>query len=221
MPDTISEAQEHPIIFSEWSINRILAGEKTQTRRTVKPQPASGVNSIRHVKGRFWQANEMGSEWDPTLWQEKCPYGQSGDALWVREAFRLPHTYDEMSPSEYVDEGQPHIVRFEAEEGDYNAVPKDGWGRKRPSIHMPRELCRLRLRVEDVRVERVQDISSEDARAEGVTGKDADEHDSQEHSPGEIYRLALRDLWYSIHGSSAWDGNPWVWVIEFSRIDNA
>jgi len=138
-----------------------------------------------------------------------CPYGQPGSRLWVREGFRLPAVYDEISPSQYVASGPPYIVRFEADEEDYNAVPKDGWGRKRQSIHMPRELCRLRLRVEDVRVRRVQEISREDALAEGA-----------DPPPELTPKWAFGEKWNEIHGDGAWERNDWVWVITFSRIDN-
>jgi hypothetical protein len=211
MTDTIDDVDEHPIIFNEWSIQRILEGEKTQTRRVVRPQPADGVECIRHVKGDFWQANEMCSEWDPTLWQSKCPYGTPGDVLWVREAFRLPADNDgKETPKEQVQRGV-NCWYYEATE-EYTFLPGADWGRLRPAIHMPRELCRLRLRVEDVRVERVQEISGKDARAEGCLP------DTQSDGAA---RLELFHKWEDIHGEGAWERNDWVWVITFSRIDNA
>jgi hypothetical protein len=240
MPDTIDDVDEHPIILNDWSTRRILAGEKTQTRRIVKPQPDlkgvtdSDLKLRQDPVSKEWVVAPIG-DLVPSMqaahgWINedfpKHPYGQPGSRLWVREEFRLPHTYDEMSPSEYVDEGQPHIVRFEADEGDYNAVPKDGWGRKRPSIHMPRELCRLRLCVEDVRVERVQEINAVDAIAEGIA--DPFDHTVMPDGIGgveldekrrTIHELAFKALWQSIHGDGAWEENSWVWVIEFARYD--
>jgi hypothetical protein len=227
MPDTIDDAQEHPIIFNEWSIQRIFAGEKTQTRRIVKPQPPQnkvhGPELYTPAKvgpgGKIVPGGDQYGVYGPHgEWGVKCPYGQPGSRLWVREAFRLPHTYDEMSPSEYVDEGQPHIVRFEADEGDYNAVPKDGWGRKRPSIHMPKELCRLRLRVEDVRVERVKEISPSDAHAEGIPRKPRVNGGGE--VVGELNPVGgFKKKWDQIHGDGAWERNDWVWVVEFARYD--
>jgi len=216
MPDTIDDVDEHPIIFNEWSINRILRDEKTQTRRVITPKPPKGYDNPVCEGGKLRFVSDHHGVWPNKGFTGKkispnlCGW-HAGDVLWVREAFRLPHTYDQMSPSEYVDEFQPHIVRFEADEGDYNAVPKDGWGRKRPSIHMPRELCRLRLRVEDVRVERVQEISGEDARAEGCLP------DTQSDGAA---RLEFFHKWEDIHGDGAWERNDWVWVIEFSQIGN-
>jgi hypothetical protein len=231
-------SHKNPIIFNDWSIQRILAGEKTQTRRIVKPQPAGEVDSIRHVKGRFWQANEMCSEWEPILWQEKCPYGQPGDVLWVREAFRMPVGCDDKyTPKEYVSSsgythGVPGRFRYEADgkrayevAGNRDACAVE-WGRKRPPIHMPRELCRLRLRVEDVRVERVQEIGFEESLAEGMPyphdpgvmpkGIGSVELDGQRRT---IHELAFKALWNDIHGEGAWESNDWVWVIKFSLYD--
>jgi hypothetical protein len=207
--------EESPIIFSGWSIRRILAGEKTQTRRIVKPQPKDGVQTIHH-DGDRWYAGTMNSEWDPVLWEKKCPFGKSGDEIWVREAFRLPSFAEDTTPSEFADsfsnvECNPPVL-FPA---DDHAGEADGeWGRKRPSIHMPRELCRLRLRVEDVRVERVQEISLGDAAAEGCDGLTAIGEELPEGQKD------FRKLWNDIHGTGAWEENPHVWVVEFSRIDS-
>jgi len=144
---------------------------------------------------------------------ERSPYGQPGDVLYVREAFRFDKAYDEYSPADLVrSEEHPTLGRGDVQ---YEATPNEGplseetVGRKRPSIHMPRELCRLQLRVEDVRVERLQEISHHAAEAEGV----------QVCNPQETPRDLFRMKWNDIHGDGAWDENPWVWCVEFSRID--
>jgi hypothetical protein len=234
MPDVADDIDEHPIIFNDWSIRRILAGEKTQTRRLtgldeINESPfewqSGEMMSFDMVdsKARFGRVDKYGMT---TQVEVDCPYGQPGDVLWVREAFRLPAEHSELSPSEYIKNRNLRSRAYDAKYIADGAERQDphpdypiDWGRKRPSIHMPKELCRLRLRVEDVRVERVQEISGEDAQAEGITGEDADEHDSRHRSPGEVYRLTFRDLWNDIHGDGAWDENPWVWVLEFSRIN--
>jgi hypothetical protein len=210
MPATKEQTDEHPIIFSGWSINRILAGEKSETRRIVKPQPPSDVRSV------MW--DDMGGDWigtvgsrnDPIRWNEKCPYGQPGDVLWVREAFRLPECYDHLSPREYVDDTCLHAVQYEAYQPYDKQYGGYRWGRKRPSIHMPRELCRLRLRVEGVRVERLQEIDGDDAAAEGIS--------TDYHIIKRQRRFARK--WNDIHGTGAWEENPHVWVVEFSKIDS-
>jgi len=198
-----TDTTEHPIIFNDWSIRRTLAGEKTQTRRIVTPQPRKDNcveiddDTVRHITDHV----------------DACPYGQPGDVLWVREAFRMLALADDQSPTEYIepfpDADVWRPVLFPA---DDHAGEADGeWGRKRPSIHMPRELCRIRLRIEDVRVERVKDITEADAEAEGIVyGEDA---------VGSA-KVAFRRLWKSIHGDGAWERNDWVWAIEFSRIDS-
>jgi hypothetical protein len=236
MPANKEQTDEHPIIFSGWSIRRILATEKTQTRRIVKPQPPSDVRSV------MW--DDMGGDWigtvgsrnDPIRWNEKCPYGRPGDVLWVREAFRLPaHSDDNETPSEYANRGG-NLVCWEATGESSFGEPGCGWGRKRPSIHMPRELCRLRLRVEGVRVERLHEINYEDVVAEGLESHVSKKRYGQKRSVKypwtlmedvepdtgrsvQSYDYAFRKLWNHIHGTDAWEENPFVWIVEFSTID--
>ena len=218
MPTT-KDVDERPIIFNDWSINRILAGEKTQTRRIVQPQPPDDINEpFWDDEGQEWQANhdtrQNGRPMTLPRWTAECPYGQPGAWLWVREAFRLPEWAEDMSPTEWVDRAAVRTVQFPAD-GEKIAqnggdVGRTQFGRKRPSIHMPRELSRIRLRVETVRVERVQSITEADAESEGIVyGKDA---------VGSA-KIAFRRLWKSIHGDGAWERNDWVWVVEFSRLE--
>jgi hypothetical protein len=243
--DTSSD--EHPIIFNDWSVRRILAGEKTQTRRVVKPQPNEGVEAI-HEQDGSWFAGTINSEWDPVLWEEKCPYGQPGDVLWVRETFRLDSVADDLSPAQVLECHKDNDMPFDLPFTEYEAdgevrlggscVQEPSFGRKRSSIHMPRELCRLRLRVEDVRVEQVQEISYEDVVAEGLESHvdrerygqkrtvkypwsliERDDLPDTGHSVQD-YDYAFKKLWNDIHGDGAWERNDWVWVVAFSRIDN-
>jgi len=214
MPPIKDQTEEHPVIFSGWSIRRILAGEKSQTRRIVKPQPKE-VDPPTH---QTWTPERKWLRWKKLkqtsgALAERSPYGQPGDVLYVREAFRFDKAYDEYSPADLVrSEEHPTLGRGDVQ---YEATPNEGplseetVGRKRPSIHMPRELCRLQLRVEDVRVERLQEISHHAAEAEGV----------QVCNPQETPRDLFRMKWNDIHGDGAWDENPWVWCVEFSRID--
>jgi hypothetical protein len=215
-------------------VRRILAGEKTQTRRIVKPQPQDGV--IRKeslISGPYWKAVTGQQKWS-------CPYGHPGDVLWVREAFRLPAIYDDQTPSWYT-EKPVRPVKYCADDAYVTNEEVVGtkpieWGRKRPSIHMPRELCRLRLRVEDVRVEQVQEISYEDVVAEGLESHvdrerygqkrtvkypwsliERDDLPDTGHSVQD-YDYAFKKLWNDIHGDGAWERNEWVWVVSFSRI---
>lgn len=220
MPKTIDDVDEHPIIFNEWSIQRILAGEKTQARRIVKPQPPTAAS------GGYYKVGDdavpfcyFRGESAAIVGEAECPYGQPGSRLWAREAFRLAKRLNETSPKEaaikdgMVEPPAPQ-VRYEAD--GCIITEADEWGRKRPSIHMPKELCRLRLRVEDVRVERVQEITTTDAVAEGIS---PDPFARYAEKGNEVN--AFRRKWSDIHGDGAWERNDWVWVVEFSQIDNA
>lgn len=219
---------EHPIIFSAPMVRAILAGTKSQTRRTCRGQ------------------RELSSIHDFRL--DGCPYGQPGDWLWVRESWQYAN---------WTEEGEPYI-RYAADGAqelfDVGRIP-DGWfdrlediwaglstpenyaidnraadRRWRPSIHMPRWASRITLEVTGVRVERLQDISDADAEAEGLfkveidpgywpkyganpfTWAEAVEHQAECF---EDPRLAYRALWEQINGAGSWDANPWVWVVSF------
>ena len=222
MPATKEQTEEHPIIFSGWSIRRIFADEKRQTRRIVK-----GYDQMLELSGGNWPWAETP---DGEGYMLDCPYGATGDMLWVREAFRLPADADgNEPPKEYVERGA-NSVYWEATDDNSFGKPGVGWGRKRPSIFMPRELCRLRLRVEDVRVERLQEISPDDVLAEGWSPSVAFSQekaiqskptvmDALKRSERERYDCAFAQKWRDIHGDGAWDENPSVWVVAFSRID--
>lgn len=184
---------EKPILFSGEMINAILAGNKTVTRRVVKPQPESFVNCAHPwVDGRweFGQSHDDGSG-EMVGDAVACPYGAQGDKLWVRETFAV-HNIG----------GENHVV-YRADSGtDGDGAP---W---KPSIFMPRWASRITLEVVSVRVERLQDISEEDAKAEGVTGWHG------------VCRPEFHMLWDKINEGRgySWDSNPWVWVVEFKRM---
>jgi len=222
MPDTIDDAQEQPIIFNDWSIQRILAGEKTQTRRIVNPQPPDNADRVEIERGGAlgYFSGDTAAFHDTTT----CPYGQPGDVLWVREGFQFPEFEDDVSPRDLVDywvgeAGAPPPVKYSTGETK-RAWNGHDWGRKRPSIHMPRELCRIRLRVEDVRVERVQEIYASDCAAEGISSEPSFETDNPiANATKTIMRRRFRRKWNDIHGDGAWERNDWVWVIEFARYD--
>jgi hypothetical protein len=179
-------------------VRAILDGSKTQTRRIVKNMPASVENGYfdRYGDDNAW--NWWTADHRPALPQIACPYGKPGDRLWVRESMyssRSGWRYD--ADQQVVDPGLSHINEFVA----WNASQKRN---RIPSIHIPRWASRITLEVESVRVERLQDISEADARAEGIW---------QPNWP-----LAWRTLWKSINGPGSWDANPWVWVVTFKRI---
>lgn len=210
---TTTTTRERPILFNGPMVRAILDGRKTQTRRPLKLQPDRDIDGepYWHVGGfRAWQFRPVSDVLRKGGALLKCPYGVPGDLLWVREAWQLlwcsHHETDcgteydcTLITGEVPKENDSHYGF------DYRAtsdLPNEGdpW---RPSIHMPRWVSRITLHVEAVRVERVQDISEEDARAEGFAC-----HDSFAVTWEETY--AKRGL--------GWDANPWAWVVEFSRV---
>ena len=212
-------------------VQALLAGRKTQTRRVVKAKShVEGVTNKQSVivAKKFQQASKDGrwygyDDFDITCYAD-CPYGQPGDLLWVRESFT---------------ECGDNFVAYRADNKIYQPIngallavnkkitytPK--WS---PSIHMPRRASRLTLLVKDIRIERVQDISAEDAVAEGL--KVFNEDDANLYYSGtaptdkwpEGWPLnpieAYKDLWNSINEQRGygWDLNPWVWVVELEVI---
>lgn len=185
--------KERPIIFSGPMIPPILAGTKTQTRRIVKPRADRDFGS-RCVL----QPHEIAGEINAGDLRNSV-YGALGDRLWVRETWAW--SGDSSVPEfQFVADGE---VWYRADPSRNS--PAIYW---RPSIHMPRWASRITLEITDVRVERVQDISVEDCRAEG----------GMYSSPVDV-RAWYRDLWESLHGDGSWAANPWVWVIGFRKVE--
>ena len=174
--------KERPILFSALMVRAILDGNKTQTRRAAKE--FNGMPNLDGILQRFPHQNG-------------CPYGKPSDRLWVRETWAVQHEYDAAAPSEIGASARWH----------YAATENLGGLRKRPSIFLPRRGSRILLEIIDVRVQRLQEISEEDARAEGYTPQSPDFPVGWFHG-----------LWDTIHGSGAWHANPWVWAITFRRI---
>lgn len=224
--------RERPILFSGAMVRAILEGRKTQTRLLAKL-----VNSItdRHERicirtfaDGIWQLSRRAMH-TPTLRERfliECPYGKPGDRLWVRETW----TFVNMSSADgevcvaYNADGPdlPNRPSIKVPESEITHLweVRDIWShRKRPSIFMPRWASRIILEITGVRVERLQDISEADARAEGCELTD-ELTGCAEDLP--YYRDVYRVLWDVINGKKApWSSNPWVWVIEFRRADPA
>ena len=212
--------KERPILFSAPMVRAILDDTKTQTRRVVKPQPERSGDGVL-----MWGASHRGMRFGvegmdvPPGVLVRCPYGQAGDQLWVREAFMH-------EPADYCWEAsvsvpcRPAVTNYRA---DFpNSQPGEGW---KPSIHMPRALSRITLEITGVRIQRLQDISETDARAEGVRQMRDDsgcwvgrEGPGRFVTPWPTAGEAFCDLWRSINGPDSWTANPWVWAIEFRKI---
>jgi hypothetical protein len=196
---------ERPILFSAPMVRAILAGTKTQTRRIAKGAALEWLTAGFHPNFVASVENKL------------CPHGQPSDQLWVRETHAIvPRTAYARS------EGVQQTLRPDDPYEHDAAIYREGWTRSnggfrwRPSIHMPRWASRITLEITSVRVERLQDISEADARAEGAE-EAFDTEGGYEHHPLGNYRDGFAKLWTEINGPESWAANPWVWVVEFTR----
>ncbi len=212
MPENRSAPRERPILFSGPMVRAILEGRKTVTRRAVKPQP--------DFLGSMVDPNTPFKTLDAGLHARiTCPHGQPGDRLWVREAWAADAQVDAIAPRD-LSQGEPiwYPADFSVRQTGCSMISK---GRGRPSIHMPRWASRILLEIIAVRVERLQDISEEQALAEGVRGEPCD-HARQACADigcwGDTAKGAFGFLWESLNGEGSWAANPWVWVVEFKRV---
>jgi len=203
--------KEHPIPFNAEMVRAILDGRKTQTRRPVKHCLKANVGDACNVRWcgerNHWQEYAAGGAWLDL----KCPHGVPGDRLWVRETHRQLSGW-------WGEHQRAAPLEYRASWETRSDIP---WRR---SIHMPRWASRITLEVTAVRVERVQDVSEADAKAEGITPLDGELGGLGDYlaaSTGCKYKPAFSAIWDSIytkHGFD-WDANPWVWVVEFRRLE--
>ncbi|HBR0057034.1 TPA: morphogenetic protein [Klebsiella quasipneumoniae] len=228
---------ERGMIFNGEMVRAILDGRKTQTRRIMKVQPESNqlgllliTDSTRHSdigKYHWAESNATGNHVRSKLFS--CPFGAVGDQIWVRETFQGP-LFDYELMDEYLEDSskfeKPEFCQYAADGGhrpeylDADDNLRHGW---RPSIHMPRWASRILLEITDVRVERLNAISEEDARAEGIIDGGCLNCGEPEPcgcaNPEPDATDAFAYLWQSIYGQDNWNANPWVWVIEFKRVE--
>lgn len=214
--------KERPILFNGDMVRAILDGKKTQTRRVMKPQPTPATSHsdcypwITKISRRDHSIIWCTPKGDGGIYKDRddrspfrCPYGDPGDILWVRETWaHVPRTaYGSLSNPDPDDPDMAFVYRasFDRAKGGF------GW---KPSIHMPRTASRTTLKITDVRIERVQDISSHDAFAEGSRCSCVA---PVPDCAGNIKEF--RNIWDSINEKRGygWNQNPWVWVIEFQR----
>ncbi len=213
--------KERGMIFNAEMVRAILDGRKTQTRRPIRIEPSSGVRTSPFVKSGFEDGHGK---------MLSCPFGAVGDRIWVRETWAMLGNEDrcpiDWNDNVVKDGGHDaaRIYRASCTQGDYGLwqIPDDAdWkphtdsmqydGTWTPSIHMPRWASRITLEITDVRVERLNSISDTDANAEGVSA-----------DPLSPARYVFGSLWQSIYGADnpqSWQANPWVWVIEFRRVE--
>lgn len=231
--------KQRPILFSTGMVQAILEGRKTQTRRVVKPQPYidksdnfcwDGKNFGQSIEG-FPRIQAIASPVPSSVTKRVfCPYGAVGDVLWVRESWAETTNIERIHPwpnRPHTQTGDDSAIIYRAD-GHWQWLDDDGcmtdkthW---KPSIHMPRAACRLFLKITSVRVERLHDISEEDAKAEGVErsrsgdGRIVYKHYLKpKYGPSPVH--SFQTLWEKINGAESWESNPWVWVVEFERIE--
>jgi hypothetical protein len=212
---------ERPVLFNDAMVRAILDGSKTQTRRPIKASRGRELCMLTDHEGRLYTDDagrpRVDECWcrEPEIVYDVRRPAEVGDVLWVRETHMIgrDHAPDSYPQIVYRADGaiHDHDGRAVCPTPSGHATIKDGgWT---PSIHMPRWASRLTLKVTEVRVERVQDITERDARAEGV--ETAPFTKAGRHA-GYLHVEAFEDLWNEVYGT--WDANPWVWAISFEVV---
>ncbi|HBT3291980.1 TPA: hypothetical protein MBF50_001815 [Klebsiella aerogenes] len=218
---------ERGMIFNAEMVRAILDGRKTQTRRIMKIQPEHSGLGLRRVTdskngnddGKYFWSSSDACGLKARSKSFTCPFGVVGDRIWVRETFQGPlFDYEQMESyledsskfekpefCQYAADGKPAPEYYDADDN-----LRHGW---RPSIHMPRWASRILLEITDVRVERLASVSDEDAGKEGYPADP-----SPFGGPMDKW-LWFRQLWDGIYPEQSFKHNPWVWVIEFKRIE--
>lgn len=236
-----------PILFSTEMVQAILEGRKTQTRRIVKPQPSRQLFSVNmgywseepknlkhpYIKSKFEVGDVLWvrENWKPGAWHEdeckvafdykaspeilKTPWCYFEDASkfeelqmkWMDELLKVPDLH-------------PSKVEGDEEKIYFNWLPGQSPLKWKPSIFMPKEACRIFLKIKSIKVERLQDISEENSRKEGVKHLIPNWKDYTEKAPCHYTAYgSFKSLWCSINNEKTWKDNPWVWLIEFERIE--
>lgn len=238
-------SKEHPILFSGPMIQALLEGRKTLTRRIVNPKTPEDFALMVNMNAGINVQQQIDE-----LIRCSSPFGQVGDALWVRENFRV----NSWSPEEFemtfryeADKAISNQIVIENEDmynrlweqscedlikAGYEIDPDENFSnydvdklRLRPSIHMPRSVSRLQLENTNIHIERLQDISEDDAIAEGIDKNISgdgrlvyknyfEDATSWHRHPQDSYRT----LWQTLHGIESWYVNPWVWVLGLKKI---
>ncbi len=232
--------REKGLIFNSEMVRAILDGRKTQTRRPIKWKQTRFTEIGEREDGSKWPWSED-AEHACDFWHP-CPFGAVGDRIWVRETWGVvSHAFsDDGLMIDWVPDRPTTAIHempfgngyysghaIYAADGDFTWGDDDGYedGRScwKPSIHMPRAASRILLEITDVRVERLNAISEEDARAEGIIDGGCLNCGEPEPcgcaNPEPDATDAFAYLWQSIYGQDNWNANPWVWVIEFKRVE--
>ncbi|ACU61293.1 hypothetical protein [Chitinophaga pinensis] len=209
-----------PILFSAPMVQAILEGRKTVTRRIIKPRTPEDITRLMYMEEGI-RPEEMKEEHIRC----SCPYGRIGDILWVRESFNKTPDFGYAYNASQTNMGE------EVRQEYLKAGQK--WAKWKPSIHMPYDACRLFLKITDIRVERLQDITEDQAKAEGI--EPLLMSGAQKAECGQLYRdytkkpglfneglrpiESFRSLWISINGEDNYNANPFVWAVSFERTE--
>ncbi|HBT3052864.1 TPA: hypothetical protein MBE97_000821 [Klebsiella aerogenes] len=236
----MTKITERGMIFNAEMVRAILDGRKTQTRRPIKWKQTRFTEIGEREDGSKWPWSED-AEHACDFWHP-CPFGAVGDRIWVRETWGVvSHAFSDDGlmidwvpdrPTTAIHEmpfgnGYYSGYAIYAADGDFTWGDDDGYedGRScwKPSIHMPRAASRILLEITNVRVERLNAISEEDARAEGIIDGGCLNCGEPEPcgcaNPEPDATDAFAYLWQSVYGQESWNANPWVWVISFERIE--
>lgn len=204
--------KEHPILFKGRLVREILSGRKTQTRRVIRPEPFKA--------GEEWSSDTVTKAWNSGFVDVKCPWGNAGHQLWVRETWCRavdPITSKLNGKAHYRADGQEVIL----DDGDgFSTTNKDGslaspW---KPSIHMPRWASRIQLLVTGIRIQRLREMSFNDWKVDFCPDRNQIELALQTFVGSENQQRMARESWDKNVGPAyKWDLNPWVWVVEFKK----
>lgn len=245
--------KERPIIFSGESVRAIQDGRKTMTRRVVKPRyrdDESGFNVCScPATNEVWveKADEEGGDFEEGTRFVPCPYGQVGDRLWVKEVWRdrfgtayanygtgNAYPIDDIREVDYKSGGNGYFIGGCIFRDDELSAKWAEWSKWKSPLFMPRWASRILLEITDIRVERVQDVSEEDAIAEGIefdsgweeecgegytTGEGWMNYKTQDFSC-ESAKESYHTIWDSLNAKRGypWESNPWVWVVSFKVV---
>lgn len=203
--------REKPILFSGSMVNAILDGKKTQMRRVIKPQPPEWIERFGYsiftpngmISGRGISESGFSEKAFTLPWQV-------GDHLWVRETWMQPPTINQKMLADGADTW-PDYVYMADKPDDIEQLKEWGW-KVKPSIYMPRWASRITLEITNIKAERLQEISLEDAMKEGFPYCEG-------FSPVTMPITKFQNVWSHINGKKhPWKSNPWVWVIEFKKV---
>lgn len=203
--------KERPILFSSEMVRAILEGRKTQTRRVVKLKE---FQPCTFPEGSEWIFRDKRDCWNDVstklLIDNYCPYGKPGDKLWVRETW----AHDDMDCKDAHCGNSDHIW-YRASEEPIVADSFAGSAAWKPSIFMPRWASRITLEIVNIRVERLHQIDKAGATAEGITA------DFYNRTALSWWYEFFSEYWDSLNAKRgySWESNPWVWVIEFKRLE--